>query len=236
MRHGLLGRQSFLMVVSEQLGYKVDGLVRHQMLVLRRDEFLPGLLGVAAEDAIEVRIEFQVVGVEVVEEFLRAQDLCDLDELIVVVMAVEEGFLSEDHSCEHASETPHVEGVVVLLQIDKEFRSLEVAGGDAHVVLASWVVEFGKSPVDQPQLTLLVVNHDVVRLDVSVHDTVRMAIIERLEEFEDVVSDVVVGEGGVEDFEVCVVDMFEDEGRRLRLRITDDIEELNDIGAAAHVL
>jgi len=37
------------------------------------------------------------------------------------------------------------------------------------------VVELCQAPVDEPQLPLLVVNHDVVRLDVTVHDALAMA-------------------------------------------------------------
>lgn len=36
--------------------------------------------------------------------------------LIVVVMTVKEGFLSEDHAGEHATQTPHVQAVVIHLQ------------------------------------------------------------------------------------------------------------------------
>ena len=63
-------------------------------------------------------------------------------------MAVEEGFAFEDHGGEHAAEGPHVEGVVVVLVADEEFGAFEVAGGDADVVFAAGVVEFGEAPVD----------------------------------------------------------------------------------------
>ena len=44
------------------------------------------------------------------------------------------------------------------LQVDQQLGPLEVAGGDAHVVLALGVVELGEAPVDQPQLPLLRAN------------------------------------------------------------------------------
>ena len=115
-----------------------------------------------------------------------------------------------DHTREHAAERPHVERVVVLLEVDEELRPLEVSRRDADVVLGVRVVELrrsawseatsahlGQSPVDQAQFATLVVDHDVVRLDVAVHDPSRVAEVERLEELEDVESDVVVCELGV---------------------------------------
>ena len=46
-----------------------------------------------------------------------ASHLDDLDELGVVVMAVEEWLLSEYHAREHAPKRPHVKRVVVILQV-----------------------------------------------------------------------------------------------------------------------
>ncbi len=42
------------------------------------------------------------------------------------------------------------------------------------------VVELRESPIDQPQLALRVIDHDVVRLDVAVQDAHGVAVIERL--------------------------------------------------------
>jgi len=51
-----------------------------------------------------------------------------------------------------------------------------------------------------------------------VHDTARVAEVERLEELEDVVAHVKVGEPGVKHLEVDVVDVLKNDGRRLGLR------------------
>ena len=104
------------------------------------------------------------------------------------------------------------------LEVDEELGALEVARGDAHVVLALGVVELGEAPVDEAELALLVVDHHVVRLDVAVHDAVRVAELERLEQLENVVPDVEVGERRVQHLEVGVVHVLEDERRRLRRR------------------
>ena len=51
------------------------------MLVVLVEELGPGLARVAAEDAVKVRVELEVVLVEVVEELVSAEDLDDLDQL-----------------------------------------------------------------------------------------------------------------------------------------------------------
>mmetsp|Transcript_51395 Transcript_51395/g.111835 ORF Transcript_51395/g.111835 Transcript_51395/m.111835 type:complete len:285 (-) Transcript_51395:240-1094(-) len=199
------------------------------------DEFGPRLAHVPAEQTVKVRVELQVVLVEVIEELVGAEHLCDLDQLVVVVVPVKKGLLAEDHAGKHAAERPHVERVVVVLQVDEQLGALEVARGDADVELALRVVKLGEAPVDQAQLALLVVDHDVVRLHVAVHDAVGMAVLERLEQLVDVVAHVVVCERGVERAEVGVVDVLEDERGRLGLRVPDDIEQLDDVGPARQI-
>lgn len=45
--------------------------------------------------------------------------------------------------------------------------------------------------------------------------------------------DIVVREGGIQDLEVRVVDVFEDKAWRLALRISHHIQQLDDVGAPA---
>lgn len=46
--------------------------------------------------------------------------------LIIVVMTMKERLLSEDHAGKHATQTPHVQAVVIHLQITKRTERLEV--------------------------------------------------------------------------------------------------------------
>jgi hypothetical protein len=64
-----------------------------------------------------------------------------------------------------------------------------------------------------------------------VHDPARVAKVERLEQLEDVVPHVKVGESWVENLEVDVVDVFKDDGRRLRLR--DESSGAGQLGEAS---
>lgn len=61
------------------------------------------------------------------------------------------------------------------------------------------------------------VDHNVMRLHIPVHDALAVTEIKRLEQLKDVEPDVEVGELGVEVAEVRVVDVLKDERRRLTL-------------------
>ena len=126
-----------------------------------------------------MRVELDLVLFEIGEELVGAEDLADLDELIVVVVPMEEGFLAEDlrrrndmggwrlgwvrglaahHGREHAAQAPHVEAVVVLLEVDEQLGALEVTRRDTDIVGCSWMIEFRQTPVDQAELRTLIRN------------------------------------------------------------------------------
>lgn len=66
-------------------------------------------------------------------------------------------------------------------------------------------------------LSVLMVDHNVMRFDVSVHDSLAVAVVQGLEQLENVESHIQVVELGVQASKVGVVDIFEDEGGRLAL-------------------
>lgn len=57
-----------------------------------------------------------------------------------------------------------------------------------------------------------------------------------LEQLVDVVANVIIAQCGVQDFEICVVYIFKDQGRSFGLGVAHDIEQLNDVWPTMQVL
>lgn len=106
------------MVITQQLVKEIDGFVRDKSLVLRCHKAVPRLLLEVAQDVIVLCVQFNLILVKVVEEVVGSEDLGNLDKLIRIAVAVEKGLFPEDHGSEHSSQTPHVEAVIILLEIN----------------------------------------------------------------------------------------------------------------------
>lgn len=145
-------KKKYLVVVSQQLVQEVDGLVAHEALVFASDEAVPWLLLESAQDIVVLGIQLDFVLVEVVKQIVGSEDLGDLDELIRVAVAMEERLFPEYHRRKHGTQTPHVQAVVVFLEIDQELRPLEIPRSNSNVVFGAGVVELGKAPIDKSQL------------------------------------------------------------------------------------
>src|SRR6266480_4816860 len=102
-------RETYHMVVSQKLVQEVNGIIAHKTLVFGVDEAMPTLLRKAAENVVILRVELDIISVQVVKEIFCAQHFCNLDELVRVAVAMEEGLFAEYHGCEHGTQRPHVE-------------------------------------------------------------------------------------------------------------------------------
>jgi hypothetical protein len=96
------------MVVSQHLAEQVQGLRVSESFVNGVDELFPLLLGEVAEDVIKVAVKLDLVLLDVLEQLLGTEDLSNFNKLVVVVFTLEEGFLLEDHSSEHAAQRPDI--------------------------------------------------------------------------------------------------------------------------------
>ena len=204
------------------------------MLVLAIDEFVPGFLGVLPNHIVVLLIESHIILVNVSVELICAEHLGNLHELVVVVLALEEWLLLEDHTGEHAAEGPDVQRVVIGLQVNEQLWPLEVPGGNTDIVFLTWVVEFGKTPIDESQLAVGMIDHDVVGLHITVGDALRMAEVESTEDFENVVAYVEVIEILVQCTEVNITGVYilHDESRSLGHGIPHDIDQVDNVHAA----
>ena len=185
-----------------------------------------------------MRVEDQAVLVKVGVELLSSEHLRDLDELVIVVTSLEERLTLEDHTGKHAAQRPNVQRVVISLQINEQFGSLEVPRSDANIILLPGVVKLGQTPIDQSEFAVRVVDHNVVRLDVAMHDALRMAEVKRLQNLIHVEANVEVIEALVQLAEVCIagVDELGDNGGSLGQRVPHDIDQLDNVYTALQVL
>lgn len=62
-----------------------------------------------AQDVIVVAVEGYVVLLDIVEEVVGAEDFSNLDELVIVVLALKERLFLENHARKHAAQRPNVE-------------------------------------------------------------------------------------------------------------------------------
>lgn len=85
-------------------------------------------------------------------------------------------------------------------------------------------------------LFLIVVNHNIVRLHIPVHDSLAVTEVQCLQKLVDIITHVIVGEAGVEHAEVRVVHVFENQARRFALAIANDIKQGYHVGATRQVL
>lgn len=60
-------------------------------------------------------------------------------------------------------------------------------------------------------LSFGMIDHNVVRLDISMHDTFTMTEIQSFEQLVDVKSHIIIDEAGVEGAKVCIVDILKDQ-------------------------
>ena len=109
--HGILGSDALCMVIPEHLAEQVQCLIRHKLIVLRVDEFGPGLVRdrVLRQNVLIVGVESEAILVEILVKLLSAEHFGNLDELVIVVTSLEEGLPLEDHTGKHASERPNVQ-------------------------------------------------------------------------------------------------------------------------------
>jgi len=116
--HSFLGRNALSMVVLEHLTEQVNSLIGHKSVILCVDELVPWLAWVLTNDIVVVRIKRHVVFGNIGEEVVSAKNFGNFDQLIVIVLALEERFLLEDHAGEHTAKGPDIKGVVVHLEVD----------------------------------------------------------------------------------------------------------------------
>jgi uncharacterized protein (DUF433 family) len=80
------------------------------------------------------------------------------------------------------------------------------------------------------------IDHDVMGFHISVHDTLAVTEVQRLEQLIDVEPDIVVREARVQGTEIGVVDCLENQARSLALVVPNNVEQSYDVRTASKIL
>jgi len=116
--HCFCWRESSILVVHEHLVEEVNTVIGHSGVVVHVHERLEGNGFSILNQFDELFGHVQTVLSHVFLKVLSSHNVDDFDELVVVVSSLEEGIGLEHEAGHSTSDSPHVEGVVVLLVLD----------------------------------------------------------------------------------------------------------------------
>lgn len=98
--------------------------------------------------------------------------------IYVTFRCIKEGRTLENSASKKAAKRPDIRSIGDIDSvIEKNLRRLVVHGPRTGVVVAR-PVELGEPPVNQPDLVIDRINHNVLRFDVSMYDALRMTILQ----------------------------------------------------------
>jgi hypothetical protein len=109
----------YLMVITEKFIQEIDSLVGNKTLILRIDEAVPVLLRESTKNIVVLRIKLNFILVEIIKQVFCSKHFGNLDELIRVAVSVEEWLFSENHGSKHSAQRPHIQRVIVLLEVNQ---------------------------------------------------------------------------------------------------------------------
>lgn len=121
------------------------------------------------------------------KNLLGAQELRELVDLVEGVDPLDQWRLAEDlhwmdsyHTSKDHANCPNIDSIVVADAPQEYLRSLIVEAGHLRRVVLLGVVILSESKVNNLERTFIVINEDVMRLDVPVHDSPGVNIVEGL--------------------------------------------------------
>ena len=100
------------------------------------------------------------------------QDLDDLDQLVGAVLALEDRFANE-HLAEDAANRPGINGRGVVRVAEDQLRGTVVAGADVRDIRVCRVQLLGTAEIADLENSLLGVDEEIVRFDVTMADVDR---------------------------------------------------------------
>ena len=100
------------------------------------------------------------------------------------------------------------------------------------------MIELSQTPINESESLVVVINHDVVRFDISVHNSFRMTIIQSFQNLIDVESNIEIRKTFVKcsEIDVACIHILHDKRWSLSHWVSDNINQINDINATSQSL
>lgn len=121
------------MIVNEHSRKQFNCFGDSKVLIFIGNEFRERLLCMLAKDSFISWVKFKLICIEVVVKFRSSQDSCNFLELIIIIAPLKERFFLENHSCEHCSQAPNIQTIIIILVVYKQLRSLKVSWCNSHL-------------------------------------------------------------------------------------------------------
>lgn len=145
MRHCFLCRKTLLVIISQQLVQEINRFISDKSLIIICDKLIPRFTKMSAQDAIILGRKFDGILFNIFKEFISTKNTSNLDQLIIIIVTMEKWFLAEDlilcvvmrftfsqsfsqhrcynsstyHTSKHAAITPHIQTIIIFLEIDQ---------------------------------------------------------------------------------------------------------------------
>jgi len=100
------------------------------------------------------------------------------------------------------------------------------------------MIEFSKSPIDKSKSLIIVINHDIMWLDISVHNTLAVAVVQGLEHFINIEPNIIISKALVKcpEVDITCVYVLHDKGWSFSHWVSDNIDQINDINSTSQSL
>jgi len=192
------------------------------LVAVGNESFEGGLLS-RFDELRDLLGEVELVSAKIFFKVVSSHYADNASHLVIVVTSLEEGVDVEKHSSESTSQRPDIKRVVVLAVFHQELRAFVISASDTYVILSVRLVKVSQSPVDNTEVSLLMVNNNIQGLDIAMHDSVAMGVVEGFQDFINIESDVQVVKSTRNLLGLDIRNIFEDKAGGLGALFTNHV-------------
>ena len=210
MLHSFTWGDSLLSIVHQHFIKQIQTFLVDQMLILLIHKSFPRLSFPILKSLCNERFDRKLVFLHIIHKISSPHKLRYFQQLVIIIISFEHRILLKNHVAHRTPKRPNVQTVIIVKIINQQLRPFVVPRSYSDIIRFLRNKVLSKTPINDSKNSLVMVNHHIMRLDVSVHDAHRVAVIKPSQNFIDVKPAVEVCEVFVELAVVEAVDSFED--------------------------